>query len=93
MFGFAVLITLIAVSSISAIWQINGINQQAQKVISLRLPTAQASASILNGVNHALPALRGWIILGNDRFKGEGKIAWDTEVNTALVTLNKMSIN
>jgi len=93
MFGFAILVILIAVSSFNAIFQIKSIEQQAQKVVELRLPTAQASASILNGVNHALAALRGWMILGKDKFKVERAAAWDTEINNALITLEKMSVN
>jgi len=91
--GFAILVILVAISSFNAIFQINSIEQQAQKVVELRLPTAQASASILNGVNHALAALRGWMILGKDKFKNERATAWETEINNSLATLEKMSVN
>lgn len=93
MFGFGVLILLIAVSSFNSIWHIKGINQKAQNIGNLRLPTAQASSSILNGVNHALAALRGWMILGKDKFKEERETAWGTEINNALVALEDMSDN
>lgn len=93
MIGFSILIVLIAASSFNAIWQVNSIERQAQKVVELRLPTAQASASILNGVNHALAALRGWMILGKDKFKNERAVSWDTEINNSLVTLEEMSVN
>jgi len=92
-FGFSILVILVATSSFNALWQVNALEKQAQKVVELRLPTAQASASILNGVNHALAALRGWMILGKDKFKSERAIAWETEINASLVTLEEMSVN
>ena len=92
-FGFSILVILVAISSFNALWQVNSLEKQAQKVVELRLPTAQASASILNGVNHALAALRGWMILGKDKFKNERAIAWETEINSPLATLEEMSVN
>lgn len=91
--GFLMLVLILAISSISSIFQITAITNNANKVVELRIPTAQASASVLNGVNHALAALRGWMLLGEDKFKAERKLAWDTEINPAIVALNKMSVN
>ncbi len=93
MFGFAALMIIIAIASFNAIWQIKGLEKQSQKVIQLRVPTAAASASVLNGVNHALAALRGWIILGEGKFKDERQIAWDTEIKSSLAILEEKSIH
>jgi methyl-accepting chemotaxis protein len=91
--GFLMLVLILAMSSITSIVQITSITNSANKVVDLRIPTAQASASVLNGVNHALAALRGWMLLGNDKFKIERQLAWDTEITPAIVSLNKMSVN
>ncbi|MFT6900081.1 MAG: methyl-accepting chemotaxis protein [Colwellia sp.] len=91
--GFSLLVLILAISSLISIRQINLIEQQSVKIIDLRIPTAQASASILNGVNHALAALRGWMLLGKDKFKEERLLAWNKEINPALSTLEKMSKN
>lgn len=91
--GFLMLVLILAISSISSIFQITSITNNANKVVELRIPTAQASASVLNGVNHALAALRGWMLLGEEKFKTERKLAWDTEIIPAIAILNKMSAN
>lgn len=91
--GFLMLVLILAISSISSIFQITSITKDANKVVELRIPTAQASASVLNGVNHALAALRGWMLLGKDKFKVERQLAWDTEITPAIATLDKMSAN
>lgn len=91
--GFLMLVLILAISSISSIFQITSITNNANKVVELRIPTAQASASVLNGVNHALAALRGWMLLGEEKFKTERKLAWDTEIIPAIATLNNMSAN
>jgi len=93
MIGFSILIIIIAIASVNAVWQIKGLQKQSQKVVELRVPTAAASASILNGVNHALAALRGWMILGKDKFKNERALAWETEINNSLATLEEKSVN
>ena len=62
--GCLILLLILAMSSISSIFQITSITQDANKVVELRIPSTQAGASVLNGVNHALAALRGWMLLG-----------------------------
>ncbi len=91
--GFLILVLILAISSISSVFQITSITENANKVVELRIPTAQASASVLNGVNHALAALRGWMLLGEDKFKAERQLAWDSEITPAILTLDKMSVN
>jgi methyl-accepting chemotaxis protein len=91
--GFLMLVFILAISSISSIFQITSITNNANTVVELRIPTAQASASVLNGINHALAALRGWMLLGEDKFKTERQLAWDTEITPAIAVLNKMSAN
>lgn len=91
--GFLMLVLILAISSISSIVQITSITKNANKVVELRIPTAQASASVLNGINHALAALRGWMLLGKDNFKSERQLAWDTEITPAISVLNKLSAN
>jgi len=91
--GFTLLTLILVVTSFISIYQVNVITKQANAVAELRMPTAQASASVLNGVNHALAALRGWMLLGKDKFKDERQLAWDTEITPAMATLDKMSVN
>jgi methyl-accepting chemotaxis protein len=91
--GFLLLILIFTISSVSSIFEITTITKNANKVVELRIPTAQASASVLNGVNHALAALRGWMLLGKDKFKDERQSAWDIEITPAIATLDKMSAN
>ena len=72
-FGLAIiLIGSIALS----IWEVTGTAEISRRAIELRAPTARTSVSLLNGVNHSLAALRGWIILGKDGFKKERLEAW-----------------
>ena len=63
------------------------------RVIKLRTPTAQASLMMMNGMNHSLAALRGWIILGKDKFKTGRAAAWSEELKPSLATLEKYSVN
>ena len=46
------------------------------RMSDLRAPTAQASLKVLNGVNYSLAGLRGWMLLGNEKFKQDRVDAW-----------------
>jgi methyl-accepting chemotaxis protein len=91
--AFSFLTLILALTSVVSIYKINVISKQINTVVDLRIPTSQASASVLNGVNHALAALRGWMLLGKDKFRIERQLAWDTEIIPAIALLDKMSVN
>ncbi len=63
------------------------------RVVDLRVPTAQASLMMVNGMNHSLAALRGWMILGKEKFKTERAAAWSQEINPSLKTMKDFSVN
>ena len=91
--AFSFLTLILAITSVVSIYKINVISKQINTVVDLRIPTSQASASVLNGINHALAALRGWMLLGKDKFRIERQLAWDTEIIPAIALLDKMSVN
>ena len=48
---------------------------------------------MMNGMNHSLAALRGWIILGEDKFKAERAKSWSEEIEPAFETLKGFAVN
>ncbi len=55
------------------------------------MPTIQASLRILNGINHSLTALRGWVLLGNNEFRVEREKGWKDVIEPSLAELKKLS--
>ncbi len=90
-FGATVLVLGIAVGI--SIWQISEISTVSTRLSNLRTPTAEASLEMQNGVNHSLAALRGYVVLGKDRFKVERLKAWTDEITPSLQHLNMLSEN
>ncbi|MBT5187480.1 MAG: methyl-accepting chemotaxis protein, partial [Kordiimonadaceae bacterium] len=45
---------------------------------TLRVPTANASAQMVNDINASLASLRGWMLTGNDTFKSERSAVWES---------------
>lgn len=91
--GYAIMgIVLIGVV-LATIYQANQVKVVNDRIMNLRAPTAAASLSMLNGINHSLAALRGWMILGKDKFKVEREQAWSTEIELALKTLHTFAVN
>ncbi len=64
--GFGIITFVLIAAVLTSIWQVQKTNAVTSRVIDLRVPTAQTSLTMKNGVNHSLAALRGWIILGKD---------------------------
>ena len=89
--GFTFLPILILLLISSTMLQINKSKDIAQQVFDLRVPTSMSSIEMINGINHSLAALRGWIILGNEKFKKERDIAWNDEIEISLSNMNKYS--
>lgn len=91
--GFGIITLILVGSVLTAIWQTKQTNSIFSDFADIRTPTAQTSLMMLNGVNHSLAALRGWVLLGNERFKDERKDAWEKEINQSFEELITLSLN
>jgi len=80
-------IVFIALNEIKKAYVLN------ENIVELRVPTSRASLEILNGINHSLAALRGWILLGEEKFKVERIRAWTQEIDISLNALQDLSKN
>ncbi len=89
-----VLVGLILVGAVvTTIWQVRRTADVTNRGVDRRAPTAQASLGMLNGMNHSLAALRGWMILGKDKFKEERAKAWSEEIEPSLATMKAFAVN
>jgi methyl-accepting chemotaxis protein len=96
-FGFGTILLLMVGSAINTYHSSTRIRQVQDRVIDLRIPTVRAGDEMLNGMNHSLAALRGYIILGADPakaelFKNDRQAAWDG-IDHALKQMQAFSKN
>ncbi len=91
--GYTLMVLLLALAVLVTIWQVRQINMTAERLINLREPTAESSLQLLNGVNHAVAALRGWILLTEPRFEKEFAEAWHHEIKRPLERMHRVSVN
>ncbi len=91
--GFALMILLLITAILFTQFQMAQVDKLANQVVQLRTPTAQASLGMLNGLNQSLSGLRGWMLLGNPRFKEERALAWSTWLDPRLDELRELSKN
>ncbi len=92
-FGFGIITLILIGAVLTSIWQTGRVSTVTSRLTELRTPTAQSSLMMLNGMNHSLAALRGWMILGKDKFKEERKKAWKDELDLSFAELKKFSAN
>ncbi len=91
--GYALVGCVLVAAVATTIWQVRRTTAVTNRVVDLRAPTAQASLGMLNGINHSLAALRGWMILGKDKFKDERAKAWSEEIEPAMAEMKQFAVN
>ncbi len=90
--GFGILL-LILISIVGAtLWEISSINHSSKRIIELRIPTSNASYTMINNINSSLATLRGYMLTGNNTFKFERLKVWrDIKKNSS--DIDKLSQN
>ncbi len=89
--GFSILALVILVIVGINIVEITRAKDLNDKIVLIRVPTAENSVKMLGGINRALSALRGWMILGKDSFRKERSLAWEEDLFGPLEVMDKLS--
>jgi len=87
-----ILLLILMATSIGSYNAINNIKETAitvERITQVRVPTAQSSMTMLNGMNQALAALRGWMLLGKDKFRDERKRVWEEDIDQAQALMQE----
>ena len=89
--GFGVTTLILMGVVLLTIQQVRTMEIITKRVVDLRTPTAHASLMMLNGVNHSLASLRGWILLGDSKFQTERALAWAEQINPSLKRMHSLA--
>jgi methyl-accepting chemotaxis protein len=89
--GFGVITLILMGVVLLTIQQVRTMEVITKRVVDLRTPTAHASLMMLNGINHSLASLRGWILLGDPKFQTERALAWAEQINPSLKQMHKLA--
>jgi methyl-accepting chemotaxis protein len=74
--GFSALCALLAIVVGTTIIKVRAVSESSERTINLRVPTAMTASDLVSGVYASLASLRGWLITGNETFKGERAAFW-----------------
>jgi methyl-accepting chemotaxis protein len=91
--GFGVITLILMGVVLLTIQQVRSMEIITKRVVDLRTPTAHASLMMLNGINHSLASLRGWILLGDPKFQTERALAWAEQINPSLKQMHQLAPN
>ncbi len=89
--GFGTITLILMGVVLLTIQQVKSMEDITKRVVDLRTPTAHASLMMLNGINHSLASLRGWIILGDPKFQTERALAWAEQINPSLKQMHQLA--
>jgi len=90
--GFAAVCLILVVVSATTIVNVGDLSQRTARIVDLRVPTAIASANLVNNINASLAALRGWMLTGNETFKARRAAVW-RDIDKVSSDLDKLSKN
>ncbi len=91
--GFGAITLILMGVVLLTIQQVKTMEVITKRVVDLRTPTAHASLMMLNGINHSLASLRGWILLGDPKFRTERALAWAEQINPSLEQMHQLAPN
>jgi len=86
---FAIVLILTSTGTYNAIINIQETATTVTRITQVRVPTAESSMKMLNGMNQALAALRGWMLLGNEKFRDERQKVWSQDIEPAQTLMEE----
>jgi len=86
---FLLLLVIVGIVVVS-VFEMRDVSSLSSRLQTLRAPTTVASAEMLTEVNRSFASLRGWMILGQPKFKNERTASWK-KMEAALAKMEKLS--
>ena len=90
--GFAFMLLLLCGAVGVTVWKVGEVQSDNQRVVHLRVPTAEASSEMTKDIYASLAALRGWMLTGNEAFKVERAAVW-AHIAEQRAAMNAMAEN
>jgi len=90
--GFAAIGLILAIAVGMTIFMVSDIAGRNDRIVKLRMPTAAASAGIVNNINASLATLRGWMLTGNKGFKTQRAAVW-ADIAKLSKEIDRLSAN
>jgi methyl-accepting chemotaxis protein len=88
--GFAAVAVILAVAVGMTLFKASSVGSTTSRIAELRVPTAAASAGLVNDINASLASLRGWMLTGNDSFRTERAAVW-TDIDEVSAAMDRLS--
>ena len=88
--GFGIMSAILIGATGITIVQVSKINSVSNRIIELRMPTANSSAAMVNNINASLAALRGYMLTGAPKFKNGRAEVWG-EIDKTTAKMDELS--
>lgn len=90
-FGFTLVFVIQLGIVLFTLAELGKVRQLTANMVEERVPTALNGLTALGGMDHSLAALRGWMLLQNEKFKTERTEAWSHDIEPSMTGLKKLS--
>ncbi len=89
--GFGLICAVLAGAVLLTMQQLSHTSTLNRRVVDLRMPTATLGVELQNGLNSSLASLRGYMLLGKEKFKTNRLEAWDRQIHPSLQKLGVLA--
>jgi CheY-like chemotaxis protein len=89
--GYTLMAVVLLAAVIVTAALVRDLNQTAQNIANLRAPTSVSSQEALRGLFQSTAALRGWILIKDQKFRDERLQAWEEEIDVSLDRMESLS--
>ena len=88
--GFLLVTIILAIVVIVTLLQVAHSSSVTEELLERDQPAAESSLRVLNGVNESLALLRGWILLGDEKFRPQREAVWVNDIDPAIKRLKRL---
>ncbi len=87
--GFSIVALVLVISIAITFYKVKRVNKSLENLLHKVNPATTAINTSISGLHQSLATLRGWIILGKDKFKAERSETWNNTITPSYNTLKK----
>ncbi|MEG3637765.1 bacteriohemerythrin [Magnetococcus sp. PR-3] len=94
--GLGILISLMLIQGLSSLASFNTANDLASTVNEVQVPAAMSGGRLQTSIQSSLASLRGWMLIGDEKFKQHRAQAWqqiDADLNVLTTALQRSDGN
>lgn len=91
--GFFLAFLMLCLAFSARLWFVSEIVETSKTIRNVNMPIIEDTAKLLNGINHSMSVLRGWVMTGDEAFRQERKEVWERDIKKTYRQMSELIQN